>query len=221
MKYFKYILECLAYGILVAIVVHGMIVIGARLTTGLWLGQGGQYTYVFIASVAMFGSLYALFDTLNKKVSSKKWYQYEYARYLLVAMFIVFPAITWSVYQLTYTGPLKLTVIAERQPLFVLRSDGSVQNKYVIKLVNESDRDMLATFSAASDMPELSIMGTETPLVAKSGRVSQYTIFIKVPEKYVTHEISDITFKVQSTVDKKVQAKYTTVFNGPRVGLAN
>ena len=216
MKHFKYILECIGYGILVAIVVHGMIIIGSRLTTGVWLNEGG-YKYAFMASVAMFGSLYALFDTLNKKVSNKKWYQYEYARYLLFALFVVFPAIVWSVYKLTYSGPLKLTVIAERQPLFVLESDGSIENKYVIKLLNETDNDIHVTFSVTSDMQNMSIMGAETPLLARHGKVSEYTIFIEVPEKYVAHEITAIDFKVQSNEVPTMQARYKTVFNGPQV----
>lgn len=219
MKYLKYTLECIGYGILVAIVVHGMIALGAWLTIGVWLNEGGKYWYAFLASVAMFGSLYALFDTLNKKVSEKKWYQYKYARYLLFSLFVVFPAIVWSVYKLTYSGPLKLTVIAERQPLFVLESDGSIQNQYVIKLVNETDKDIHASFSATSDMKGQSILGAETPLLINHGRVNQYTIFIKVPEKYVTNEITAIYFKVQSTEDQTIQARYRTVFNGPKAGL--
>jgi hypothetical protein len=219
MKYFKYALECIVYGILVAIVVHGMILIGSRLTTGVWLNEGGKYWYAFIASVAMFGALYALFDTFNKKVSNKKWYQYEYARYVLFALFVVFPAIVWSAYKLTYSGPLKLTVIAERQPLFVIESDGSIQNKYLIKLVNEADNDIHVSFSATSDMKGQTVLGAETPLLIKHGRVNEYTIFIKVPEKYVTNEITAINFKVQNTEDPTMQARYKTVFNGPKVGF--
>lgn len=219
MKHFKYILECIGYGVLVAIVVHGMILIGSRLTTGVWLNEGGKYWYAFIASVAMFGALYALFDSLNKKVSNKKWYQYKYARYVLFALFVVFPAIVWGSYKLTYSGPLKLTVIAERQPLFVIESDGSIENKYVIKLVNETDNDIHVSFSATSDMKGLSIMGAETPLLVKHGRVSEYTIFIEVPEKYVANEITAIDFKVQSTETPTMQARYRTVFNGPKTGL--
>ncbi len=216
MKLFKYILECIAYGILVAIVVHGMITLGSRLTTGLWLEAGGKYRYAFVASVAMFGSLYALFDTMNKKVSNKKWYQYEYARYLLVALFVVFPAISWGVYKFTYSGPLKLTVIAERQPLFVMQSDGSIQNKYVLKFVNASGKDLHLSFIAASEMKDQTILGAETPLLVRHGKLSQYTVFIKVPEKYVRKEITTIEFKVQSTEDQTIQAAYKTVFNGPK-----
>jgi len=221
MKYFKYTLECIGYGILVAIVVHGMIVIGSRLTTGVWLNEGGKYWYAFLASVAMFGSLYALFDTLNKKVSHKKWHQYQYARYLLFALFVIFPAIVWSVYKLTYSGPLKLTVIAERQPLFVIESDGSIQNQYVLKFVNASGNDLHVSFSATSEMKDQTIIGTEPPLLVRKGKLSQYTIFIKVPEKYVSKEITAIDFKVQSTEDQAIQARYRTVFNGPKVGLKN
>jgi polyferredoxin len=169
-----------------------------------------------VASVAMFGSLYALFDTLNKKVSNKKWHQYKYARYLLFSLFVVFPAIIWSSYKLNYSGPLKLTVIAERQPLYVFESDGAIQNKYVLKLVNETDQDLHISFSATSDMKEQSVLGVEAPLLIKHGKVNEYTIFIKVPEKYVSKEITHIDFKVQSTEDPTIQAKYRTVFNGPK-----
>ena len=219
MKYFKYTLECAVYGTLVAILVHGMIILGVRLTTGVWLNEGGKYWYAFAASVAMFGSLYALFDTMNKKVSNKKWYQYKYARYLLFSLFVVFPAIVWSVYKLTYSGPLKLTVIAERQPLYVFESDGAIQNKYVLKLVNETDQDLHISFSATSDMKEQSVLGAETPLLIKHGKVNEYTIFIKVPEKYVTKEITAIDFKVQSTEAPTMHATYRTVFNGPKGNL--
>jgi polyferredoxin len=213
MRQLKYILECTGYGVLVAIVVHGMIILAARLTTGVWLNEGGKYWYAFVASVAMFGSLYALFDT---KVSNKKWHQYKYARYLLFSLFVVFPAIIWSSYKLNYSGPLKLTVIAERQPLYVFESDGAIQNKYVLKLVNETDQDLHISFSATSDMKEQSVLGVEAPLLIKHGKVNEYTIFIKVPEKYVSKEITHIDFKVQSTEDPTIQAKYRTVFNGPK-----
>ena len=221
MRLIKYTLECIGYGVLVALLVHGMIVIGSRLTTGLWLHQGGHYWNAFFASVAMFGALYALFDSLNKKVSDKKWYQYQYARYLLVAMFVVFPMIVWGVYELTYSGPLKLMVIAERQPLYVLQSDGSIQNKYVLKLVNATDDDLHVAFSATSDMKDQSVMGAETPLLIRHGRVSEYTIFIKVPEKYVTHETAPIDFKVQCVEDQTMHASYRTVFNGPKSARAS
>lgn len=219
MKSFKYILECIAYGILVAIVVHGMIALGSRFTTGLWLDEGGKYKYAFVASVAMFGSLYALFDSLNKKVSDKKWYQYEYARYLLIALFVVFPAISWGVYKFTYSGPLKLTVIAEREPLFVIESDGSIQNKYVLKFVNSSSQDLHVSFSATNEMQEKTIIGAETPLIVRQGKLTQYTIFIKAPGKNIHKEITTIEFKVQSIEDQTIQAEYKTVFNGPKVGV--
>ncbi len=221
MKRLIYIFECIAYGILVAIVVHGMIALGSRMSTGVWLDAGGKYKAAFVASVAMFGSLYALFDTLNKKVSNKKWYQYKYARYLLLVLFVVFPAIVLGVYKLTYSGPLKLTVLAERQPLFVVQSDGSIQNKYVLKLVNETSKDFQVFFSATSGMQGQSILGTETPLLIHHGRINEYTIFIKVPEKYITKEITPIEFEVQNTEVPTMLAKYRTVFNGPKIGLMN
>ena len=221
MKRFKYILECVGYGILVAIVVHGLVATAAKLTIGVWLSHGEKDLYIFTASVAMFSSLYALFDILNKKVSNKKWYHYQYARYILIAMFVVTPAITWITYKLTYAGPLHMTVLAERQPLFVVQSDGAIQNKYVLKVVNETGQDLHVTFNSISNMKDMSVLGTETPLLIKDGKVNVYTIFIRVPEKYVTQEVTAIDFKVQSTADQTIQATYRTVFHGPKVDIKN
>ncbi len=221
MKRFKYVLECVGYGILVAIVVHGMISLAGKMTIGVWLSHGEKDLYIFTASVAMFGSLYALFDILNKKVSNKKWYHYKYARYILFAMFVVTPAITWSTYKLTYSGPLRMTVIAERQPLFVVESNGAIQNKYTLKLVNETGQDFHVTFNSISNMKDLSVLGTETPLLIKHGKVNVYTIFIRVPEKYVTQEVTAIEFKVQSTEDQTMQATYKTIFHGPKAEIKN
>ncbi len=183
--------------------------------------EGEQDLYIFAASVAMFGSLYALFDTYCIKITNKKWYQLKYASYILVALFVVTPAIAWSIYTLTYSGPLKLTVIAERQPLFVVESNGAIQNKYTLKLVNETGQDFHVTFNSISNMKDLSVLGTETPLLIKHGKVNVYTIFIRVPEKYVTQEVTAIDFKVQSTADQTIQATYRTVFHGPKADIKN
>ncbi len=221
MRYFKFFLESVFYGILVAIVVHGMVILAAKMAIGVWMKEGEQDLYIFAASVAMFGSLYALFDTYCIKITNKKWYQLKYASYILVALFVVTPAIAWSIYTLTYSGPLKLTVIAERQPLFVVQSDGAIQNKYVLKVVNETGQDFRVTFNGISNMKELSVLGTETPLLIKHGKVNIYTIFIRVPEKYVTQEVTAIDFKVQSTADQTIQATYRTVFHGPKADIKN
>lgn len=215
MKQLKYLLECSAYGLAVAIVVHGMIAISSRMMTGVWLDEGGIYLYAFWASIAMFGSLYAFFDNLNKQVNGKKWYQYEYARYILISFFVVSPAIAWGMYKWNYSGPLKMTVIQERQPLYVLESDGSIQNKYVLKLVNETDKDVYVTFGAESGMKGQTIKGTETPLLVRHGKLTQYTIFITEPKDQVTQKITSIVFNVKTTVASTMQANYKTVFNGP------
>jgi hypothetical protein len=216
MKYLKYIFECVAYGTVVALVVHGMVVVGTWLTIGVWLNEGGKYWYVFIASVAMFGCLYAFFDSLNAKIGDKKWYQYKFAPYLLVALFVVFPAIVWGVYKLNYSGPLKLTVIEERQPLFVEESDGAIENKYVLKLVNETGKDIHVSFNTTSDLKDLIVVGAEAPLLVHHGKVNRYTIFIKVPGKNVTHEVNEIYFQVRDIENPTVSARYKTAFNGPK-----
>ena len=215
MKYLKYTLECIVYGLAVAAVVHGMVVLATWLTIGIWLNEGGKYWYAFIASVAMFGCLYAFFDTLNAKVSEKKWYQYRWAPHLLLTLFVIFPAIVWGVYKLNYSGPLKLIVIEERQPLFVMESDGSIENKYVLKLTSELKNDIHVSFSVTGDLENPTIIGTETPLLVHHGKVNRYTIFIKVPRQFIHHAVNKVSFQVRGVEVPDVSAKYKTAFMGP------
>jgi IG-like fold at C-terminal of FixG, putative oxidoreductase len=221
MKYLKYTFECLVTGFLVAIVVHGMVVLGAWLTLGLWLNEGGQYWYAFIASVAMFACLYALFESVILKITSKRWYQYKVAPYALITILGIFPALVWSVYEFNHSGSLKLTVIEDRQPLFTIESDGAVQNEYQLDIVNETTKDIQVLFSTASDLQGLVIAGTETPLLVHHGEVNSYTIFIKLPEKYITHKTTDIVFIVKNIADATMQAKYKTTFNEPEADSNN
>ncbi len=215
MKYLKYTFECLVTGLLCAIVVHGMVVLATWLTIGVWLNEGGQYWYAFIASVAMFGCLYAFFDTLNAKVSNNKWYQYKFAPYALITILVIFPVIVWSVYELNYSGPIKLTVIEERQPLFVMESDGSIQNKYELDIVNETTKDIYVSVSTDNIMEGFTITGAETPLLIEHGKINHHTIYIKLPEKYITHKTIDINLLVRNISEPTMQAKYKTSFNEP------
>ncbi len=51
---------------------------------------------------------------------------------------ILFLAITGIIYGLTHIPPVELSVVHERQPLFIQMSDGSILNKYTIKAVNKT-----------------------------------------------------------------------------------
>jgi len=84
---------------------------------------------------------YASLNELEGK-TVKKIYQHPRT---LVYLGIILLAFGGIVYGLTHLGSMTLKVIAERQPLFVRMSDGSIQNKYEFKVLNKTDRDLFVT----------------------------------------------------------------------------
>ncbi len=74
---------------------------------------------------------------------------------------------------------------------------------------------MHVSVSAISNLKGLSLIGADTPLLIHHGHVNRFTIFVKVPDKYVSHAINDIDFQVQSLETPAIHTKYKSVFNGP------
>jgi polyferredoxin len=111
---------------------------------------------------------------------------------------------------------MTLRVIPERQPLFVVMSDGSVQNKYDFKIVNKTDKDIHVKVTAEGGIAEQVIIGAEDPPITHHGRGTSFTIFVKAPGTNIKQEITPIIFRVEGIEDPLVSAEYKSKFNGPK-----
>lgn len=134
---------------------------------------------------------------------------------VLVYFTIMMLAIGGLFYGLTHLGTLDLKIIHGRQPLFVLRSDGSIQNKYELKVLNKTDK-VLPVKITAEGPDGLVLKGAESPLKLKPGRVTSHTIFIRVPAKNLTDSRLPVRFTVQAVDDPGVQVEYKSMFIGPQ-----
>jgi cytochrome c oxidase accessory protein FixG len=125
-------------------------------------------------------------------------------------------AVFGIVYGLTSLAPLELKVLHSRQPLYVLQSDGSIQNKYTLKILNKLTEDMQVTISA--DGPEgLVLLDADKPVTARHGMVTSQTVFVKVPKENLQQETSPIVFTVQSDYNgQMLEGDRKSVFIGPR-----
>jgi cytochrome c oxidase accessory protein FixG len=119
-------------------------------------------------------------------------------------------------YGLTSLAPLELKAIHDRQPLFVLQSDGSIQNKYTLKILNKMTEDIDVTISAQG--PEGMIMVDEDLVTtARHGKVTPRTVFVRVPKEYLTKETTKIKFTVQGEYDgQMLKGSRDSVFIGPK-----
>ena len=155
---------------------------------------------------------YASLDELSGK-PKKEMYQHPRTLVYIAIILLALGGIVWG---LTHMGAMTLKVVHERQPLFVQMSDGSVQNKYDFKVLNKTNRDMQVKVSAEGGVADQVIIGAEKQPLARHGKSTTFTIFVKAPAKSLGKDVVPIQFRVESVEDPNVFAEYTSKFYGPK-----
>ncbi len=130
---------------------------------------------------------------------------------------ILLAAMSGIVYGLSSLNAIDLTVLHERSPLYVTLSDGSIQNKYTLKMLNKMPEPLRVTISA-SGPNGLALVGADEPVPIHEGGVTPAVVFAKVPKKNLTGEQEPIVFRVEATRlnGQVVESERTSVFIGPR-----
>jgi cytochrome c oxidase accessory protein FixG len=156
---------------------------------------------------------YASLDEIEGKPTKRLLLRprvWVYATILLVAL-------SGILYGLTSLAPIELKVLHERAPLFVTLSDGSIQNKYTLKILNKLNEDISVRVSVSGGPESLELTGAEEPIVAKHGFVSPAMVFVRIPRKDLTEERVPISFHVegQRASGQVVKTDRESVFIGP------
>jgi cytochrome c oxidase accessory protein FixG len=131
---------------------------------------------------------------------------------------ILLASISGVVVGLSGMVSLELKVLHARQPLFVQQSDGSIQNRYTLKILNKRPDDIKVKITVDDkDFKDLVLDIKDTNIIAKHGTVTAVTAFIRVPKKYLTEKSQDIVFKIEGVdIDGKVYTNdRKSMFIGP------
>jgi cytochrome c oxidase accessory protein FixG len=157
---------------------------------------------------------YASLDELEGKPAKRLLLRprvWVYATILLVAL-------SGILYGLTSLAPIELKVLHERAPLFVTLSDGSIQNKYTLKVLNKLNEDVSVRVSVSGGPESIELTGAEEPIKAKHGFVSPAMVFIRIPRKDLTEEQVPVRFHIegQRASGDVVETDRESVFIGPR-----
>ncbi|MCG6862721.1 MAG: cytochrome c oxidase accessory protein CcoG [Chromatiaceae bacterium] len=156
---------------------------------------------------------YASLDELNgvkTKPLLKRGRVWVYSTILLLA-------VAGIVYGLSSLDAIELKVLHERAPLFVTLSDGSIQNKYTLKVLNKTTEDLQIRVSVSG--PEgLALIGAEKDITARNGFVSPEIVFVRIPRTELTTEQMPIRFHVEGTrsTGEILRTERESVFIGPR-----
>ena len=115
---------------------------------------------------------------------------------------------------------LELKVLHARQPLFVIQSDGTIQNRYTMKVLNKKHEDMNVSISVNNkqNFKGIIVIGAEKGIVAAHGTVTPVTIFVKIPRKNLTETSQPISFNVQGvdSAGTLYSNNRESVFIGPK-----
>ncbi len=135
---------------------------------------------------------------------------------VIIYVSVLFVAFTGILYGLMNLGAMSVSVLHERQPLFVRLSDGSIQNKYIIKVVNKAERKLNVSIDVEG-LEGMEMAGKKSLTSIPKGKVLPITVFLKVPLSTLTKSINSIFFKVSDSEDPNISSKYKSMFMGPKV----
>jgi cytochrome c oxidase accessory protein FixG len=133
----------------------------------------------------------------------------------LVAAVMLFGLVTRST--------LEVTLLRDRNPLFVTLSDGTIRNGYTFKIINRAraDREFILTLSGIEGAM-LGVLGGSSGSRAamfstKPDQVETFRVFITAPRQSLAGESTDISFILkEDAVENGESTSQDTVFLGPK-----
>jgi len=124
-------------------------------------------------------------------------------------------ALAAIIYGISTMSPIDVKVLHERAPLFVAMSDGSIQNKYVVKIVNKSDKQLDAEIKVRG--PEGLVFIVDEVIHVEPGNVGTATLLVRIPKKILTKQNTTVKIDVQDIHNQAVKETYSSMFIGPRI----
>lgn len=130
-------------------------------------------------------------------------------------MAIMLLTLSGIVYGLVTLADIELNVLHERQPLFVLQRDGSIQNRYTLKVLNKTDRTLHIVVTV-SGIDGLTLRGLDQPIMAAPGRVTAAVVFAGAARETLAGTMTPMWFTVSEAGNLALTASAESVFVGPR-----
>ncbi len=118
-------------------------------------------------------------------------------------------------YGLTHIAPVQLTVLHERQPLFIRMSDGSIANKYTIKAVNKTGANLPVKIRAEGIEGSTIRVNDDVPVVLSPEKVVPFRVYVRVRPEQLRAVDTPIRFVLESEGEDKIELEYESVFVGP------
>jgi len=154
---------------------------------------------------------YATYKELNHNGKTIPFYK----RFRVLAYgMILLAAMSGIIYGFLNLSPTEFKVLHDRQPLFVKLSDGSIQNKYTIKVLNKTKKTLVFKFDIEG-VEGATLHGLTTMLV-EPGKVTPVRALVRVPAESMRQGIVPIVFKGYAESNPAMSLRYKSMFVGPQ-----
>jgi cytochrome c oxidase accessory protein FixG len=126
---------------------------------------------------------------------------------------ILLLSLSGIVYGFTHLSPTEFKVVHERQPLYVLLSDGSIQNKYTIKLLNKTKNTITIHF-AIEGLEGATLHGL-ADMKIEPGKVTPVTALVRAPQEQLNAGLIPIVF-IGKVENSTIAIRYESMFMSPK-----
>ncbi|MEW8626530.1 MAG: cytochrome c oxidase accessory protein CcoG [Candidatus Thiodiazotropha sp.] len=153
------------------------------------------------------------YESLNGLLGEKSpaWFQQPriWAYLLIITLSVV-----GTVYGISTLDTLDLKVIQHRQPMYVLESDGSVRNRYQLKILNKHNQSARGILKI--DGPEgMQLQGADDPIELKPSGLTVHELFIRMPREQLLSDSVKLRFHVITLDAPVMKASREGLFIGP------
>ncbi|MDQ6969541.1 MAG: cytochrome c oxidase accessory protein CcoG [Mariprofundus sp.] len=120
------------------------------------------------------------------------------------------------IYGLSHIPPVELSVIHERQPLFIQMSDGSILNKYTIKAVNKTPHTLEFQLRITGlDAVKIKLPDGDSIKLEAKGTIP-FHVYLRAKPDQLKQARTKIVFILESNnTNDKIKLKKKSVFIGP------
>ncbi|MEX1201587.1 MAG: cytochrome c oxidase accessory protein CcoG [Methylophaga sp.] len=134
---------------------------------------------------------------------------------VIVYSLIMLMSLLGIVYGFTHFSTTEFIVIQERRPLFIRMSNGDIQNKYTLKLLNKTDEPLEIEYQV-NGLPDASVTGLNKTFIVAPGKVIPVTALVRMPPSAESDQkLHDIEFTATAVNGDEVKETYKSVFITP------
>lgn len=155
---------------------------------------------------------YASLDEIEGKPARSLWVRARVWGYLA----ILIASLGGIGYGFSTLSSIELNVLHDGSPLFVQLSDGTIQNKYTLKVLNKSNDDLSVTLSVVAEVA-IEVRGIEEPLVVGHGEVRPMIVFARVAPVHLSGQPIPLLFEAKARLPNGtlVRAQRESAFFSP------